>query len=88
MTRCNVEDISRLHLDHAAIIHGSGRPSGNDHAYMFDITTCESQRLANVGRSLPARFVGGTADHHPTDPNHLELAFLEFPNLVRLIEPL
>src|SRR6267142_684981 len=43
---------------------------------------------ADMQRHSPAGFLGRAANRHAADPDNLEFAFFEPPNLVRLLEPL
>src|SRR4051812_2872610 len=54
---------------------------------MLDLARCRASRSAHVLRPFPARLVTGTADHHRTDSDDLELPFRERSYFVRLLEP-
>jgi hypothetical protein len=44
----DVENISRLHLDNAAVVHGGGLPTGDDHAYVLHAAAFAAGRCAYV----------------------------------------
>jgi hypothetical protein len=44
----NIENITRFHLDHFAIVHGSSRSPGENDAHMLHITTLFPDGPANM----------------------------------------
>src|ERR1700751_2076478 len=48
MPRGNIENITRFHLDHSAIVHGSSRSPGENDTHMLHITTLFPDGPANV----------------------------------------
>src|SRR5690349_24115923 len=55
---------------------------------MLDRAARGADSRADMERPSPAWFVSRAADRHTADPNNLEFALLEDPNLVWLLEPL
>src|SRR5215470_7320405 len=86
MAGSDVEEISGLHLDDAAVVHCGRGSAGQHQADVFHRAAADAQRLADVNRPSPPRFIAGAADGHAPDANDLELALLEGANLVRLLE--
>src|SRR5712671_2715748 len=87
-SRRDVEDVSRAHLIDVAVVHRSGRPAGDDDPDMLNRAARRAGSRAYMQRPSPAGFIGRAADRHADDPDNLEFAFFEPPNLVRLLEPL
>src|SRR5215831_10701321 len=55
---------------------------------MLDRATRRAKSWADMQQPSPAGFIGRPADRHAADPDNLELAFLEIPNFVGMLEPL
>src|ERR1700685_2843167 len=60
----NVEQVSGLHLEDAAIVHGGGGAAFNHDANMLHFATGLAQGAANMDGPPPARLVGGAANRH------------------------
>src|ERR1700726_2665577 len=88
VSRCDVEDVSRAHLGDRAVVHRRGRAAGDHDADMLDQAARGANSRADMERPSPAGFIGRAANRHAADPNNLELALLESPNFVGLLEPL
>src|SRR5215467_3725499 len=87
VSRCDVKDVSRAHFSDGAIVHCSSRAAGDDDSDVLDRATRGANSWADMHRPSPAGLVGRAADRHAADPDNLELAFLEIPNFVGLLEP-
>ena len=55
---------------------------------MFHVATGGSHRLADVFGPFPAGFVSGPPDRHAAHLDQFELALLEDPRFVWILEPL
>src|SRR5215467_1485418 len=84
----DIEDVSRFHFEHPAIVHGRSSPAGDDHPDMLHAATRGPGGPAYMHRPFPARFVGSAADSHAAQPDHFEFALLEGSHFIRLFESL
>src|SRR6266404_3436364 len=78
----DVEDVASFHLDHAAIVHGGDRSSGDHNAYMLDVAALLPHCLSDMRRPFPAGLVTGAADRHSTDIHQLKMPLFEGAALV------
>src|SRR5215470_14607591 len=85
---CDVEDITRAHLDDAPVIHGYHAASGNDHPHMLDLAALGSNLRSDVHRPLPTRIITSAAESHSPQPYHIKSAFLEGDGLIGFFESL
>jgi hypothetical protein len=86
--RGDVEKVSGLQVDHAAIVHGRHGTTGYDEPYVLDHATFLTRNFAHVFRPLPAWIVGGPADRHLADFDQFEPALLKIAHCIWFVEAL
>src|SRR5262245_17954444 len=86
MPRRDVEDISRLHLDHAAIFHGSSCGPGDHHSHVLNFTDCRAGCRANINGPFPSWLIRSAPDGHATDVDQLKFSLRKVAGFIRMIE--
>lgn len=82
----DIENVSRLHFNYAAIVHRRSSASRDNHADVLDQAAFRSGCRSHVQRPFPSWLVRRSADRHAMDVNNLEPAFFEGSNLVGILK--
>ena len=82
VARLNVENVAGSHLDDAAVIHGRGGASGNDHPDVLHRATLLSDAFANVNGPFPTRLIGRAPNRHSAQMHNFEFALFKGADFV------
>src|SRR5262249_5804576 len=84
----NIEDTAWREFDHWPTFHCRRGSSRNNHSNVFNFTQGRPRNWADMFRPFPSGFVGGSANGHAANPDHLEPALVKRANLIGILKSL